>query len=81
MKVVVFTTQTVHHTYFVRELLREYEVDAVFVEQRLCRALFDTHHGFEDDRNDFGVQCCPTAIDGTNDINNSLFDLRRIMAA
>ena len=29
----------------------------------------------------FGVQCCPTAIDGTNDINNSLFDLRRIMAA
>jgi peptidoglycan/xylan/chitin deacetylase (PgdA/CDA1 family) len=29
----------------------------------------------------FGITCCPTAIDGTNQISNDLFHLRRIMAS
>jgi len=50
MKVVILTTQTTHHTYFVRELGKEFEVNAVFVERTVNKAVFDTHHSFEDDR-------------------------------
>lgn len=30
---------------------------------------------------DFEIVCCPTAIDGTNDMHTSLFELKRVMVA
>jgi len=50
MNIVILTTQTTHHTYFVLELVKEFEVNAVFVERTVNTAFFDTHHSFEDDR-------------------------------
>lgn len=50
MKLVVLTTQTLHHTYFVRELTYAFSIEAIFVERKTNKACFDTHHPFEDKR-------------------------------
>lgn len=50
MKLVVLTTQTLHHTYFVRELTYTFSIEAIFVERKTNKACFDTHHPFEDKR-------------------------------
>jgi len=50
MKIVVLTTQTLHHTYFVRELTNVFPIEAIFVERKINKASFETHHPFEDDR-------------------------------
>ncbi|MFA5087941.1 MAG: formyltransferase family protein [Candidatus Omnitrophota bacterium] len=50
MKIVVLTTQTTHHTYFVRELQRSFPVSAVLVETEALQPSFATHHPFEDER-------------------------------
>ncbi len=50
MRVVILTTQTAHHTYFVKELLREFSISQVFIEDDCLSAPFDIHHCFEDRR-------------------------------
>lgn len=50
MKLVVLTTQTLHHTYFVRELNRVFPVAVAVVERKVYQVPFDRHHPFEDQR-------------------------------
>ena len=50
MKLVVLTTRTLHHTYFVRELTKTFSVNAVFVERKTSKPSFETYHSFEDER-------------------------------
>ncbi|HIJ66757.1 MAG TPA: hypothetical protein HPP87_02790 [Planctomycetes bacterium] len=50
MKLVVLTTRTLHHTYFVQELAKMFSVNAVFVECKTNKPSFETHHPFEDQR-------------------------------
>lgn len=50
MKIVVLTTQTLHHTYFVRELGKSFPIDATFVERNINKAPFEAHHSFECER-------------------------------
>ncbi|MGV8056588.1 MAG: formyltransferase family protein [Smithellaceae bacterium] len=50
MKIVILTTQTLHHTYFVREISRFFPVAQVFIETRTFSPPFDTHHFFEEER-------------------------------
>lgn len=54
MKLVVMTTETPHHTYFVRELQRQVDNVTVLCEtQNLQSYPFETFHPFEKDRDDF----------------------------
>lgn len=50
MKLVVLTTDTLHHCYFVRELDLRFAVEAVFIETNSLKPQFDIAHSFEADR-------------------------------
>ncbi len=53
MKIVVLTTQTLHHAYFVRELDKAFPVDLVIVETRSSSPAFETSHAFECRRDEY----------------------------
>ncbi len=50
MRLVVLTTETLHHCYFVREVTASNSVDLVVIECDHPVAPFDTRHAFEDQR-------------------------------
>ena len=51
MKVVILTTQTPHHAFFVRELQSTFGEVVAFCETRnASKPLFNVHHPFEDER-------------------------------
>ena len=50
MRLVILTTETLHHCYFVREVTASNPVDLVVIEGDHPIAPFDTHHAFEDQR-------------------------------
>ena len=50
MRLVILTTETLHHCYFVREVTAANPVDLVVIERDHPIAPFDTHHAFEDQR-------------------------------
>jgi len=53
LKIVFLTTQTLHHTYFLKELIKKYPIEMVFVEKDEVKPQFKTHHTFEDKRNEY----------------------------
>src|SRR5262249_32775180 len=56
MKLVVLTTQTPHHAYFVREVAKRFNVAKVYCETKMLRPAFDTAHSFEAERDDYERQ-------------------------
>ena len=50
MRLVILTTETLHHCHFVREVTASNPVDLVVLERDRAVAPFDTHHAFEDQR-------------------------------
>lgn len=56
MRVVVLTTETAHHTYFLRELTRTVPVERVIVERRQAKPAFETAAAFERDRDEYERQ-------------------------
>ena len=53
MKIVILTTQTNHHAYFVEQIQKEYPINSVLVETTSIKPAFDTHHPFEDVRDKY----------------------------
>ena len=53
MKIVILTTQTYHHAYFVEQIHKEYPIHSVLVETRSIKPPFNTHHPFEDVRDKY----------------------------
>lgn len=53
MKLAVLTTDTTHHTYFVRELAAAYPVGRVIVETSVRRPVFETAAPFETERDEY----------------------------
>jgi len=53
MKLVVLTTETLHHAWFVRELAKAYPVAAAVIERNSLKAPFETAHPMEALREDF----------------------------
>lgn len=53
MKVVVLTSETLHHTYFVKEMTKAFPVESVFIERNVASAPFETYHPFEGMREDY----------------------------
>jgi methionyl-tRNA formyltransferase len=52
MRLVVFTTETLHHAYYVREIARQYRIDLVLSEQSSVMPPFEVKHAFEDQRDE-----------------------------
>jgi methionyl-tRNA formyltransferase len=50
MRLIVLTTETPHHAYFVRELARRFPVTGVFLESLAVQAPYPTSHPFELER-------------------------------
>ena len=48
MKIVILTTETLHHTYFVQKICKIHSVKKVLIEKDVLHAKFETHHPFED---------------------------------
>lgn len=53
MRVVILTTETTHHAYFVREIARHARIEWVLVETQQCLAPFETIHPYEVERDDY----------------------------
>ena len=53
MKIIVLTTQTPHHTYFVRELVKKFPVELVITERIGAVMPFPTTHPFEIKRDEY----------------------------
>jgi len=56
MKIVVLTTETLHHAYFLSRLADAFPIAATLVETQLLQPPFETHHPFEDLREDYEAQ-------------------------
>jgi len=50
MKIILITTQTTHHTQFIKEIVKHYPVECAVIENKIVSADFSTHHQFEDQR-------------------------------
>jgi methionyl-tRNA formyltransferase len=53
MKIVVLTTETTHHVYFVKELVKVFPIDKVLVEGNKYIPSFETYHPFEKKRDEY----------------------------
>lgn len=53
MKIVILTTETLHHAYFVREMAKAFPLERVLVERNTLSPPFETHHPFEDERESY----------------------------
>ena len=55
MKIVILTTKTPHHIYYVREVSKYYNISGIAVEKYGLKPPFDIHHPFEDERDEYEV--------------------------
>lgn len=53
MKIVILTTPTDHHTYFVNKIANEFEIEAVFFESEHVQFPFDTTAPFAEEESDY----------------------------
>jgi len=50
MKIMILTTDSHHHTYFVREVMKSFPISGILIETGSQNAPFDTQHPFEIER-------------------------------
>ena len=55
MRVIVLTTETPHHIYFVKKVSAIINITGIAVESRVLKASFQTHHSFEDERDRYEI--------------------------
>ena len=55
MRVIVLTTETPHHLYFVNEISTVFNITGIGVESQVLKAPFQTHHSFEYERDRYEV--------------------------
>ena len=55
MRVIVLTTETPHHLYFVKEVSTVFNITGIGVESQALKVPFQTHHSFEDERERYEV--------------------------
>ena len=56
MRVIVLTTETPHHLYFVKEVATAFNIIGIGVESQVLKAPFQTHHSFEDERERYEIK-------------------------
>ena len=47
MKIVIITTETTHHTYFIQQIVKYYSIDLIIIEKNSIIPKFPTQHNFE----------------------------------
>lgn len=50
MKIIILTTETPHHLYFVNQISNFFDISAVISEQKALKPSFETFHSFEEER-------------------------------
>jgi len=55
MRIIVLTTKTPHHLYFVKEVSTVFNITGIAVESRTLKSPFNTHHFFEDERDQYEI--------------------------
>ncbi len=50
MKLIILTTDTTHHLYFIKSISKHYNIEAVLLEKKSNIPKFDTYHPFEGSR-------------------------------
>jgi methionyl-tRNA formyltransferase len=55
MRVIVLTTETPHHLYFVKQVSSVVNITGIAVESQVLKAPFQTHHSFEDARDHYEI--------------------------
>ncbi|OUX32106.1 MAG: hypothetical protein CBE24_03790 [bacterium TMED264] len=53
MKIVILTTCTLHHIYFVKKISEYYDISSILVEKESLTPSFNTFHSFEDKMSDY----------------------------
>lgn len=53
MRIVIITTETLHHAYFLREIAAQFDVERVLIETASLKPPFETAHPFEELREDY----------------------------
>jgi hypothetical protein len=53
MRLIILTTQTLHHAYFVRKLANRFPLSAVFIESDVLPPPYETAHSFELERDNY----------------------------
>jgi len=56
MRVVILTTDTPHHLYFVKEISAIFHIIGIAIETKLLNKPFLTHHTFEDERDRYEIK-------------------------
>lgn len=65
MKIVLLTTDTLHHTYFVWKINEVFPLQAIFLETKGVSARFETAHPFESLRDEYEYEILLKNFDGT----------------
>ncbi len=58
MKLAILTTETTHHSYFVKEISKQIKEIRIFVEKSKIKPLFNTSHSFERERRKYELETC-----------------------
>ncbi len=53
MKIIILTTQTSHHAYFIQELSKAFPIELIVTETGFIHPPFSVHHPFEEKRDDY----------------------------
>ena len=53
MKIIIFTTNTPHHLYFVKNISKQHRISATILEKKILSPPFNTYHPFEDLRDEY----------------------------
>ena len=53
MRIIVLTTFTPHHIYFVKKISRNFDINNIIVEKECLAPPFNTYHTYEDKMYDY----------------------------
>ena len=56
MKIIVLTTETPHHLFFLNEISKHFKIDGIVLEQLINTPSFEISHPFEQERDNFEVK-------------------------
>ena len=83
MKIIILTTNTPHHLFFVKNLCSHFDISSTIIETNSITAPFETHHPFESKRDEYELHhllkdinytfdefCQSASVDTVNDENS-----------
>lgn len=78
MKIIVLTTNTLHHIHFVRAVTQRFPIHTVIVEADIVRVPFEIHHPFEDQQEQYEKQLWFDGGDGVMEDYVAVYKTRSV---